>query len=176
MKILRMTGKILPLLIYPLENCSLVSISHHMSHRLLPKANQCQRYTFIPCLHLPPSHGSLTQPPDAFLGAGNFLNGRAASSSTQSTGKGKSKATDGGDNKVEETGWGTGQGRSLGSRPTNGVDRRTFGSGLVGVGGASVPRLSQRSGKKPRRRERSPTPDFGIDDDDDVIVIDSDVD
>jgi ubiquitin fusion degradation protein 1 len=80
-----------------------------------------------------------------------------------------------GDKKDDETGWGTGQGRSLGSRPSNGVDTRTFGPSLVGVGGASVPRLSQRSGKKPRRRERSPTPDFGIDDDD-VIVIDSDVD
>jgi ubiquitin fusion degradation protein 1 len=123
-------------------------------------------------LHLLPSRDSLIQPPDTFLGAGNSLNGRAASSSDQSTGKGKSKASDTGDKKVDEATWGTGQGQSLGTRPPNGVDRRTFGAGLVG---ASVPRLSQRSSKKPRRRERSPTPDFGIDDDD-VIVIDSDVD
>ena len=125
-------------------------------------------------LYLPPSRGSLIQPPAAFLGTGNSLNGGATGSS-QSTGKGKSKATeDTGAKKVDEARWGTGQGRSLGSRPSNGVDTRTFGASLVGVGGASVPRLSQRS-KKPRRRERSPTPDFGIDDDD-VIVIDSDVD
>jgi ubiquitin fusion degradation protein 1 len=124
-------------------------------------------------LYLPPSCGSLIQPPAAFLGTGNSLNGRDTGSSTQSAGKGKSKATeDTGAQKVDEARWGTGQGRSLGSRPSNGVDTRTFG--LVGVGGASVPRLSQRS-KKPRHRERSPTPDFGIDDDD-VIVIDSDVD
>ena len=126
-------------------------------------------------LHRLPSRGSFFQPPAAFLGTGNYLNGRGAGSSTQSTSKGKSKATeDTGAKKVDEARWGTGQGRSLGSRPSNGVDTRTFGAGLVGVGGASVPRLSQRS-KKPRRRERSPTPDFGIDDDD-VIVIDSDVD
>ena len=126
-------------------------------------------------LYLAPSCGSLTQPPAAFLGTGNSLNGRDTASSTQSAGKGKSKATeDTRAKEVDETRWGTGQGRSLGSRPSNGVDTRTFGPGLVGVGGASVPRLSQRS-KKPRRRERSPTPDFGIDDDD-VIVIDSDVD
>lgn len=129
----------------------------------------------MPPLYLPPCRGSLIQPPAAFLGPGNSLNGRAAGSSAQSTGKGKSKATeDTGAKNVDEARWGTGQGRSLGSRPSNGVDTRTFGAGLVGVGGASVPRLSQRS-KKPRRRERSPTPDFGIDDDD-VIVIDSDVD
>ncbi|KAF8478436.1 ubiquitin fusion degradation protein I [Russula ochroleuca] len=119
-----------------------------------------------------PEGESVSKPPDTFLGAGNSLNGRAASSSDQSTGKGKSKASDTGDKKVDEATWGTGQGQSLGTRPPNGVDRRTFGAGLVG---ASVPRLSQRSSKKPRRRERSPTPDFGIDDDD-VIVIDSDVD
>ena len=124
----------------------------------------------------PSTPGSLIQPPAAFLGTGNSLDGRASGSSTQSTGKGKSKATEDTEaKKVDDARWGTGQGRSLGSRPSNGVDTRTFGAGLVGVGGASVPRLSQRPGKKPRRRERSPTPDFGIDDDD-VIVIDSDVD
>ncbi|KAI0277216.1 ubiquitin fusion degradation protein UFD1-domain-containing protein [Russula aff. rugulosa BPL654] len=123
-----------------------------------------------------PEDESVLKPPAAFLGTGNSLDGRATGSSTQSTGKGKSKATeDTGAKTVDESRWGTGQGRSLGSRPSNGVDTRTFGPGLVGVGGASVPRLSQRSSKKPRRRERSPTPDFGIDDDD-VIVIDSDVD
>jgi ubiquitin fusion degradation protein 1 len=114
------------------------------------------------------------EPPTTFGGTGNTLNGRAASTSAQSTGKGKSKATE--DTEVKKADgpkWGTGQGRSLGSRSTNGAGTRTFGAGLIGAGGASVPRLPQRSGKKPPRR--SPTPDFGIDDDD-VIVIDSDVD
>jgi len=124
-------------------------------------------------LHLPASRGSLIQPPAAFLGAGNSLNGRATDSSTQSKGKGKA-TDDSGAKDADEARWGTGQGRSLGSHPSNGAGTRTFGAGL-GVGGASIPRLSQRSSKKPRRRERSPTPDFGIDDDD-VIVIDSDVD
>jgi len=76
---------------------------------------------------------------------------------------------------MDEARWGTGQGRSLGSRQSNRAVTRTIGASLVGVSGTSVPRLSPRSSKKPSRRERSPTPDFGIDDDD-VIVIDSDVD
>lgn len=115
------------------------------------------------------------QPPTTFVGAGNSLNGRPASTSAQRSGKGKSKATEDTEVKKDEARWGTGQGRSLGSRPSNGVSTRTFGGSLVGAGGTSVPRLSQRPNKKPPRRERSPTPDFGIDDDD-VIVIDSDVD
>jgi ubiquitin fusion degradation protein 1 len=115
------------------------------------------------------------QPPTTFVGAGNSLNGRPASTSAQRSGKGKSKATEDTEVKKDEARWGTGQGRSLGSRPSNGVSTRTFGGSLVGAGGASVPRLSQRPNKKPPRRERSPTPDFGIDEDD-VIVIDSDVD
>ncbi|KAI0306356.1 ubiquitin fusion degradation protein I [Multifurca ochricompacta] len=121
-----------------------------------------------------PEEESPSKPPTAFVGAGNSLNGRDTSSSTQ--GKGKGKATDNtGDKKSDEASWGTGQGRSLGPRPSNGIGTRTFGTGLVGVGGASIPRLPQRSSKKPPGRERSPTPDFGIDDDDDAIVIDSDL-
>ncbi|KAH9981051.1 ubiquitin fusion degradation protein UFD1-domain-containing protein [Lactifluus volemus] len=86
----------------------------------------------------------------------------------QWTSKGKSKATeDTQANQSDGVRWGTGQGRSLGSRSTNGPGVRT-----LGAGGAIVPRLQQRSSKKP---QRSPTPDFGVDDDD-VIVIDSDLD
>lgn len=116
------------------------------------------------------------EPPSAFAGAGNSLGGRATGSSSQS--KGKAKATDTGAKKAEEGAtWGSGQGRSLGSRPTNGVGARTLGaSGLVGLGGASIPRPPLHSGRKPPGRERSPTPDYGVDDDDDVIEIDSDVD
>jgi len=120
-----------------------------------------------------PEDESASEPSTAFAGAGNSLNGRATSSSTR---KGKSRATEEtGDKKADESRWGTGQGQSLGTRQSNGVNSRIFGSGLVGVGGASVPRLSSRSSKKPPRREPSPTPDYGVDDED-VIVIDSDVD
>jgi len=77
--------------------------------------------------------------------------------------------------KTDEAKWGTGPGRSLGTRQSNGVGTRSLGAGLVGVSGASASRMSPRSSKKPPRRERSPTPDWGVDDDD-VIVIDSDVD
>jgi len=125
----------------------------------------------------PPEDGPEPKPPATFLGAGNSLNGNATGSSTKSTSKGKNKATEDTETKkADEARWGTGQGQSLGSRQSNGVGTRTLGANLVGVGGASIPRLSQRSSKKPPRYERSPTPDFGIDDDDDVIVIDSDVD
>ena len=117
-----------------------------------------------------------SKPPVAFVGAGNSLGGQPSSSSAQSKGKGKA-AADTEAKKADAATWGTGQGRSLGSRPTNGVGgARMLGPGLVGVGGASIPRPPQRSGRKPPRRERSPTPDYGVDDDDDVIVIDSDVD
>ncbi|KAH9993751.1 ubiquitin fusion degradation protein I [Russula vinacea] len=123
-----------------------------------------------------PEGESVSKPPDTFLGAGNSLDGRPASSSAQSTGKGKSKASDTGNEKVDEERWGTGQGRSLGTRPPNG---RGASIPRLSQRGASVPRLSQRSANVPRlsRRsnERSPTPDFGVDDED-VIVIDSDVD
>ena len=170
----RMTGKTPLLSISLLANCSLVSISPRMYHHLPLRTNQLQRYCFSS--YLPLSRGLYIQPPTTFLGAGNSLNGRATSSSAKSISKGKSKATEDTEaKKADETQWGTGQGRSLGSRQSNGVGTRTFGTGLTGIGGASAPRLSQRSSKKPPRRERSPTPDYGIDEDD-VIVIDSDVD
>jgi len=49
-----------------------------------------------------------------------------------------------------------------------GAEGRTLGSGS-----ADMPRPSDRSRKVPLR-ERSPTPDFGVDDDDDVIMISDD--
>ena len=46
--------------------------------------------------------------------------------------------------------------------------------GPVGAGGARVPQPPQRNNRK-LAKERSPTPeDWGVDDDDDVIMIDSD--
>lgn len=123
-----------------------------------------------------PEDAPVSEPPAAFVGAGNSLGEQPTSSSAHSKGKGKATADTGAKNADAAT-WGTGQGHSLGSRPTNGVGgARTLGAGLVGAGGASIPRTPQRSDRKPPRRERSPTPDYGVDDDDDVIVIDSDVD
>jgi hypothetical protein len=55
MMISKMTGKILPLSIYLLENCSLVSISLRMFHRLLPKTGQNQRYLLY-IYHFPIAH------------------------------------------------------------------------------------------------------------------------
>lgn len=46
--------------------------------------------------------------------------------------------------------------------------------GPVGVGGARIPQPPQRNNRKPVK-ERSPTPeDWGVSDDEDVIMIDSD--
>jgi len=44
---------------------------------------------------------------------------------------------------------------------------------ILGSGSAGMPGPSDRSRKVPLR-ERSPTPDFGVDDDDDVIMISDD--
>src|SRR5712675_365159 len=53
----KMTGKTLRLSIYLLASCSSVSISLHMSHRLLlKKMNQLQRYTFLRPRYYPSSH------------------------------------------------------------------------------------------------------------------------
>ena len=147
-----------------------------MSRRQHLKKRRYQRYVFSALRNIILFHGSYPiQPPASFVGAGNSLGGQPTGSSSQGKGKGKA-AADTGANKADAATWSTGPGRSLGSRPANGVGARTLGAGVLGVGGASIPRPPQRSGKKPARRERSPTPDYGVDDDDDVIVIDSDVD
>jgi ubiquitin fusion degradation protein 1 len=88
------------------------------------------------------------------------LSGRTSSSQ----GKGKERALS---KPSEISNWG--QGQSLGSKPVP-----NFSSGKVGAGGASVPVLPQRNGMT--RQNRSPTPDWVADDDeeDDVIVVDSD--
>ncbi|TFK76302.1 UFD1-domain-containing protein [Pluteus cervinus] len=102
-----------------------------------------------------------SSPKQAFSGAGNSLNGRG---STQPASKGKEK-------EKSSVSWGSG-GQKLGARST--VNE----GGPVGAGGAAIPRVPQRPGTrgkqpKEKEKERSPTPDFGVDDDDD-IVIDSD--
>jgi ubiquitin fusion degradation protein 1 len=78
-----------------------------------------------------------------------------------SSSRGKAKEVD---DSATEARWGSG-GQRLDAR-----------SALVtyGAGGARVPQLRQREqSSQPVERERSPTPDFGVDDDD-IIDIDSD--
>ncbi|CAL1705094.1 unnamed protein product [Somion occarium] len=66
----------------------------------------------------------------------------------------------------EEKKWGSG-GQTLGSRSQPPQNRPR------GAGGAAVPVIPQR---RPQKKNRSPSPevDFGVDSDDDVIIIDSD--
>src|SRR6266576_816427 len=71
MTILRMMVKIPLLSNYPLGSYSSVSISLHMSHHLLQKTNQCQRYALIVSTAFPwlthpapcclPRYGQLSQ-------------------------------------------------------------------------------------------------------------------
>ncbi|PSR94118.1 hypothetical protein PHLCEN_2v4546 [Hermanssonia centrifuga] len=103
-------------------------------------------------------------PPPSFGGSGTTLAGRSAGSSTL---KGKAKETP----PQPSTNWGS-SGHTLGSRYSASSTVPSRSSRQVGAGGASVPVLPQR--QKKTERARSPTPDYGVDDDDDIIVIDSD--
>ncbi|KAI0064591.1 ubiquitin fusion degradation protein I [Artomyces pyxidatus] len=107
------------------------------------------------------------QPAPSFSGSGNSLTGRSTGFS--SSAKGKEKEND--KSAAEAKDWG--QGQSLGGRTSNPARTRPIGTGEVGAGGASVPRLPQRAGKAARQRSPSPEEDWGVDDDD-VIEIDSD--
>jgi len=83
--------------------------------------------------------------------------------------KGKSKAQDTQDGSSSND-WGEGQ--KLGRNAWK-------PSGVTGAGGASIPVVPSRSGKnvaykvEEREKTRSPSPDFGVDDDE-MIVYDSD--
>ncbi|EEB91070.1 hypothetical protein MPER_10637, partial [Moniliophthora perniciosa FA553] len=124
-------------------------------------------FGFNVATYVPPVANSPPSSPDLsreaiFTGSGNTLNGRQTSQPSSSA-KGKAKETD---LKASSSSSWAGQGNTLG----NSVPREI---GMVGVGGARVPRPPQRQSTQVQR-ERSPTPDFGVDDDDDVIMIDSD--
>ncbi|KAH8116835.1 UFD1-domain-containing protein [Phellopilus nigrolimitatus] len=115
--------------------------------------------------------GSESAEPSNFGGAGNTLSGRnssgtpssSASASASAKGKGREEG-----NTPDEARWG--QGQAL----TSASSRRAPADGPVGAGGARVPRGPTRSSRAAQKqRERSPTPDWGVDDDD-VIYIDSD--
>ncbi|TFK42494.1 ubiquitin fusion degradation protein UFD1-domain-containing protein [Crucibulum laeve] len=112
----------------------------------------------------PGSPEPTAQSPPAFVGSGNTLTGRSntQASSSSSKGKEKEKAATSPTSTHE---WGS-SGQSLGARATP----RELGP--VGAGGARVPRVPQRNSNQ-KKKERSPSPDFGVSDDD-VIMIDSD--
>ncbi|TCD66015.1 ubiquitin fusion degradation protein [Steccherinum ochraceum] len=111
-------------------------------------------YSLTP--YQPPAAAPQDSPrqPSTFAGSGNSLLGSSAS-------KGKAKEQP---SKPQETAqqWGSG-GQTLGSRSAPSVPR-TFGAG-----GAAVP-VPPRRGAKQRERSPSPEYDFGVDDDDDVII------
>ncbi|THH27490.1 hypothetical protein EUX98_g6688 [Antrodiella citrinella] len=95
--------------------------------------------------------------PLAFTGSGNTLIGGSSS-------RGKAKEKSNQPEPAKE--WGTG-GHTLGSRSS-----AASGPRATGAGGASIPVLPRRS--KTRQRTPSPELDYGVDDDDEVIDVDSD--
>lgn len=103
----------------------------------------------------------------SFSGSGHTLNGRGSNASS-SGGKGKEKALSKATEPTIE--WGAGQ--TLNSASKAKPERTS--SGKVGAGGASVPTLPQRNKATLPPVNRSPSPDWGVDDEDDVIIIDSD--
>ncbi|PFH54271.1 hypothetical protein AMATHDRAFT_544 [Amanita thiersii Skay4041] len=99
----------------------------------------------------------------AFNGAGHQLNGKSISQKSQSSSSVKGKEREGSNLNYS---WGD-SGRKLGSKYSEPMKPVKYGAG-----GASVPEPPSRNKKVPERK-RSPTPDWGVDDDD-VIMIDSD--
>jgi len=101
--------------------------------------------------------------PTAFIGSGHTLSGREG---LASQGKGKERSV----SMASPLSWGHGQTLNSRSQPNRSSEK-------VGAGGASVPIVPQRNGSGVQppstRKTRSPSPDWGVDDDD-VIVIDSD--
>jgi len=109
----------------------------------------------------PTSTGPSSPPPVSFTGSGNTLNGRTAQVTST---KGKEKEASDSPSQASQKSWGTGQ--TLGSRSSLPAHiPPSFRGPSLGTP-ASSPAKS-----KPKRR--SPTPDWGVDDDD-VIEIDSD--
>lgn len=122
----------------------------------------CVLSSLISCSHS-------VQSPPSFAGSGNTLSGRP-NSGAQSKGKGKAKEED--KAQQQQATWSQGQGHTLGAR-SSAPPGRSIGNGQVGAGGASIPRLPQRSSQKKKQRSPSPEIDWGVDDDE-PIDIDSD--
>ncbi|KAF9246176.1 UFD1-domain-containing protein [Melanogaster broomeanus] len=113
----------------------------------------------------PSASPSSSSPPPSFSGSGNTLNGRPASSTPLAKGKEKDKSPS--QSEASQKSWGAGQ--ALGFRkPAPPHVPPSFRGGSLGAGGVAVPPQPKRQPK-----QRSPTPDWGVDDDD-VIEIDSD--
>ncbi|KAF6764061.1 ubiquitin fusion degradation protein UFD1-domain-containing protein [Ephemerocybe angulata] len=108
----------------------------------------------------PGSPETTPQSPQPFASAGNTLTGR----STQPSSSKPKEEKPAEEAKPAHT-WGT-SGHTLGSRSA------PRSNGPLGAGGARAPQVPQRKNKQPVK-ERSPTPDFGVDDDE-IIDIDSD--
>lgn len=106
----------------------------------------------------------------SFSGVGNTLSGPSASK-----GKGKAPAPPPNGATAGTTGknWGSGQTLSGSTTGNSSRPQARTGDGVLGAGGARAPRPIQRSPQASKHRQRSPTPDWGVDDDD-VIEIDSD--
>ncbi|KAI0780695.1 ubiquitin fusion degradation protein UFD1-domain-containing protein [Trametes elegans] len=107
--------------------------------------------------YVPPNTEPTHSPPksSAFSGSGATLTGRSQPS--QPSAKGKEREQSSG------ASWSSG-GQTLGSRAPPAASSQPR---ATGAGGASVPVLPQRRGQV--ERSRSPTPDFGVDDEDDVM-------
>ncbi|KAI4520144.1 UFD1-domain-containing protein [Schizophyllum commune Loenen D] len=120
----------------------------------------------------PASPGSPGAPSgvQSFSGSGATLSGRPApGSSSSASAKGKEKEKENTESTAHQ--WGS-SGHTLGRNVPRELPRE---SGPVGAGGARAPRAPVRNqSAKQKQKERSPTPDWGVDDDEDVIMYDSD--
>ncbi|KAG9318814.1 UFD1-domain-containing protein [Chiua virens] len=106
-----------------------------------------------------------SSPPATFTGSGNSLNGRPVQTTSV---KGKEKAASETQLPASEKSWGAGQ--ALGSRTSVSPHvPPSFRGRSLGASGTSNASPSTKSQSK----RRSPTPDWGVDDDD-IIDIDSD--
>ncbi|CAA7271622.1 unnamed protein product [Cyclocybe aegerita] len=116
--------------------------------------------------YTPPTQAASSErdPQSPFSGSGNTLSGRSTTAASSSTDKGKVKASES-TSSTSNHNWGA-SGQTLGSQ------RPIPQDGPVGAGGARVPQPLRRDNTK-SKKERSPSPDWGVDDDD-VIMIDSD--
>ncbi|KAG6874230.1 hypothetical protein C0995_003776 [Termitomyces sp. Mi166 len=126
---------------------------------------------YVPPAPAPGSPDPSNQAPSPFSGSGNTLSGRNTQPSVASS-KGKEKENAAAQSSYNWTGTGQTLGRNVPREPPIlGSADSTLGP--VGAGGARVPRPPQRN-KKEKKKERSPSPDWGVDDDDVIMIYDSD--
>ncbi|KAG6898343.1 hypothetical protein C0992_009018 [Termitomyces sp. T32_za158] len=114
---------------------------------------------YVPPAPVPGSPDSSSSQVPSFSGSGNTLSGRSNHTSAVSP-KGKEKE------KQKSYDW-AGTGQTLGQS----VPREL---GPVGAGGARIPKLPQRNKKQEEEKEKSPSPDWGVEDGDVIMIYDSD--